>query len=677
MATVDVATAAMLMNVSERHVRRLISEKRFEFSLESGKGGDHGLRYAIEVDSLSTAAQKRYAMMLDEKDNSGFDRGGYINRKGKEKEAELMERLDLIRECLTLMESKPEGLTLKVNALAEKNGISSSTLRAWVKKYEAGGLSEIASVSRSDKGSTRSICKWAQKMITDRVCQKNQPTNRAVYSELLEVAKETGKEACANCPYNEGTERRAVLISKGLIDPNDKCAMEYKAGLVVPIHYCTVDRYIKGLNESMLAYGRKGNKYWEARFMPKIRRDKPEKVNQIWFGDHHQFDVFVRTEDGKVMRPWATVWMDARSNCLVGTAISLNPNTDTIVRALDSAIYYKTDSPFYGLPEIIYIDNGKDYRSKRMEGAGGVGHNEESIGKLNLSLTEENGMLKTLGIGVVHALPYRGWSKTVERIFGTLERRYVQGVLPGWCGHNPTARPESLAEEIKKGALLTYEEFVIYFYTKMLPEYHKLQNTEGKSPLEIYESSERARDGMVPSRELMASFKLERASRKITPEGIRLKKEMYTASFLEPYIGETVLIAYNKEDDESISIYRKGIYIGEAGRQERFKMVFEDEERITKHMERQQGARKRIKRILLANKEIASLTGGIASETLDMSRKATFISMPHVIEDKKRAWEKGRIKEDKKWLEAKRANKNKIMQDYFTRKGEELLSSIG
>lgn len=54
--------------------------------------------------------------------------------------------------------------------------------------------------------------------------------------------------------------------------------------------------------------------------------------NDIWFSDHHLIDVFVKSTDGKkVIRPWLTVFFDARSSRVVGAVVkNADPNATTI-----------------------------------------------------------------------------------------------------------------------------------------------------------------------------------------------------------------------------------------------------------------------------------------------------------------------------------------------------------
>lgn len=673
---ISVNTAALLVGVSTRYIRKLVTSNKLRTQETHGVGGKSGKQHMVFLVDLPDEAQKRHAMMLDSRDNSGFDRDGFIENKGKEAEADLMKRLDIVRQCKALIDSKPKGLTEKIEQLAKDNGISQSTLRNWVKKYDNGGLGEIVRVGRSDKGKARNICLWAQKMVEERVCQKNQPTNRAVYNELIKNAEELGSKACLNCPYNPNSARRVELLRSGVLSEEIACTAPSKVGLIVPQHYCTVDRFIKDMNKGLKAFARLGNSAWEKGYMPKIRREKPSQVNAVWFGDHHQFDVIV-SYNGKPVRPWLTAWLDARSNCLIGTTICIKPNTQTILKALDSGISKKVNSPFYGLPEMLYIDNGKDYRSKKLEGVEYRKLQEDEIGKLNIDLDDDHGMLKALGIGVIHALPYRAWSKTIERVFGTIERRFIQGILPGWCGHNPVVRPESLNRDIKDGNILTYEQFCEYFYKEVLPEYHAIKNKDGLSPLEIYNASEKAREGKTVSRALMASFKLSKEKRRITPEGIRLRGEMYMDDGLIAYIGENVEIRFDSEADETISVYRNGRYFLEAAKQAKFKLVGEDEDKIAAHMARQRNALKGIKQIIKNNKEIARIENGRASEALDTSWQASVVSIKHINEEASRLAEKERIKAEKDYKEALKERDYSKIRDFFIKKGLETFEQIG
>lgn len=200
------------------------------------------------------------------------------------------------------------------------------------------------------------------------------------------------------------------------------------------------------------------------------------------------------------------------------------------------------------MPMMLYIDNGKDYRCKRIEGDG---LRDYPVGRLNAECTAENALLKTLGIGVTHAIPYRAWSKTVERSFGTLETQWIRQ-LPGWCGNGIDEKTESLNADIRAGKLLTYEEFAAYWVNVILPEYHNYKPIDDKqrqTPIEIYQTSQKARDGKVPSWALMGVAAQQRMERKVGTQGIRFFGRTFANAALDAYIGQYVQVLYDTEDD--------------------------------------------------------------------------------------------------------------------------------
>ncbi|MDD2315756.1 MAG: transposase family protein, partial [Desulfobacterales bacterium] len=139
--------------------------------------------------------------------------------------------------------------------------------------------------------------------------------------------------------------------------------------------YDSLNNIIQRINKPTQHLARKGKRAFEAAYQTKILRDYNEiEPNFMWCGDHHIFDVFVRVPDGsggwQTKRPWITAWMDMKSRSFMGWIISFQPDSDCIAQALAHAIADKNDPNFpqHGRPDSVYIDNGKDYRSKRLNG---------------------------------------------------------------------------------------------------------------------------------------------------------------------------------------------------------------------------------------------------------------------------------------------------------------------
>jgi len=366
--------------------------------------------------------------------------------------------------------------------------------------------------------------------------------------------------------------------------------------------------------------------------MPKAQREKPQMANECFFGDHHMCDLFVIDDDGRIIRPWITAWSDARSGCFVGFGVTDKPNSKTIAETLIRACMETPYSPFSGMPSMIYIDNGKDYRGRRMEGDKEV---EYSIGRLNAGLTKSS-VVQAMGIGVTHALPYKAWSKTIERLFGTLENCFLRG-LPGWCGGTPSARPQDLTraalEKLAvRGKLLTLRQFEQKLRSEIMPAYHAERFENAQSPLEIYQSSEKARPDDIASMDMLGLLRTSICERKVSTQGVKLNKILYWHDSMARCIGEYVTVRYDEDDDSCVTIVAGGHYLCTAPQKDRLRLVGEDSDKLGAHMSLQKRTKadavagihsaQRAAELLTHNTVFEDVTGAAAGLTTPEYRRA-------------------------------------------------------
>ena len=127
---------------------------------------------------------------------------------------------------------------------------------------------------------------------------------------------------------------------------------------------------------------------------------------QIVMGDEHTFDCWVsyKQPNGKVIaiKPHLAAWVDMRSRVIMGDVLCKDANSDILKQSLLKMIYSEPG----GVPEYLYIDNGKDYTAKTM-----TGRDRNDRSGLNFD-NETQGFYKSIGIKDDHrALPYEPWSK--------------------------------------------------------------------------------------------------------------------------------------------------------------------------------------------------------------------------------------------------------------------------
>lgn len=628
------ATAAALLGVHDSTIRRRIENGKLNaLTISTERGGANGTAYSIPLQDVLESASLEVRLLWYEAQSSitatttAADLATYRAAFGDDGLRALAERQQA---CITLdgiLTSGGRGRTAAIEELAGTLGVTSRTLRRWHAAYKAGGLAAIMDkVDRKDKGKPKTICPLAQDWIEAKMCDNRKFPQNLILERLRQTADELGDGACDCCPYCEWSSARAALKPEQLAE-YPPCG-QAEGRMVIPTNRHAVSRFVETLSDQQLTFARNGKRAWEAAYMQKTTRQKPTRVNECWFGDHHKLDLFVEDENGRVVRPWMTAWMDAYSGVFVGWELSIEPNSDTVADSFARAAVYTVGSDVVGLPTTIYIDNGKDYRSTRFEGERFV---ESDLGRLNADFCEKAGMLQTLGVGVIHAKPYRGWSKNVERAFGTLERWIRE--FPGWCGDSPEQRPEDNSRIIKRlqarGELMTFETFAKQFIESVLPQYHAFRGEDGVSPMELYQQGERARSD-VPDWATMAMLKSMKAARVISTQGVRLESQLYWHPDMADFIRKQVTILYNRGYNPSVTVMHNGRFVCEAEPVETMAMLETDAERIAAHMADQKRQQKRITdRLMKLRQSTKRVSREMYAEAIDeqRSRMATVVSM--------------------------------------------------
>ncbi|MBD2020634.1 transposase family protein [Leptolyngbya sp. FACHB-36] len=151
-----------------------------------------------------------------------------------------------------------------------------------------------------------------------------------------------------------------------------------------------------------------------------------EWSNQVWQVDHTRADVLVVDQSGGILgRPWLTIVIDTYSRCIMGMHLGFDaPSASVVCLALRHAILPKQYSSAYelqgswgtyGLPQYLYTDRGKDFRSQHLQQVA----------------TE---------LGIVPCLrPKPSDGGIVERPFGTFNTQFFS-TLPSYVSSNVETR---------------------------------------------------------------------------------------------------------------------------------------------------------------------------------------------------------------------------------------------
>jgi len=304
-----------------------------------------------------------------------------------------------------------------------------------------------------------------------------------------------------------------------------------KPVIAFPSRQAFLRRLKKEIPESAIYMARHGQQKWNRKYGSYIEREYSDVVaGDVWVSDHAQIDVAVSLQNGKLCFPWLTAWRDFKSGKILGFHLHPEPpNSDHIFQSFYNA------AVTHGLPKEVYIDNGKDYRCRDFAGG-------RSSHRLTLDETKTRSMLALIGVRPHFALPYNPQSKNIERDFLKIKEGFSKH-MSGYRGGHVKERPEALQNEIKRGEILSYDEFKRLFTSYVDDIFNKLPSAgkvhQGRSPDQVW--AEEQKEIRTISRDALKLFCM-RTSRSvlIRRNGICERGNWYWAEWMFTQKGRRV-----------------------------------------------------------------------------------------------------------------------------------------
>jgi putative transposase len=264
-------------------------------------------------------------------------------------------------------------------------------------------------------------------------------------------------------------------------------------------------------------------------------------ANYMWQIDMTRCDVlvvepiplapFVKGGKRQIYRPRIQAIIDVYSGVIPGVSFSQDESQVQVDLAMRRALFPKTGRlaqhyPIHGVPEILYVDNGKIYCSNHFEG-----------------------YMERLGVKVIHSKPKVSHTRgKVERFFGELHK--FEKTLPGYVGsdaknrdgegvlkvYNKTLKwmqdpslpsPEMGGPDPMKGErLLTIDEYQNYIAAWLVGEYHQ-RVIHGKTFLQHFIDTAPEHTRNVRNEEDMLLLMGQRETRKILNGEVKYNNESY------------------------------------------------------------------------------------------------------------------------------------------------------
>lgn len=393
---------------------------------------------------------------------------------------------------------------------AKLGSVSVQTFFRWVKAYKEQGTAGLVPKQSKPKGGVgASMTDEEKQLLKFFWFDSTQPTVMHAYRKML------------------------------LSLPNSRCT------------YATAQRYLKSLPKMVSDFYRLGESRWENMYLPYMEQavEMYSSLDCV-VSDHHCLDCVVLYH-GRLIRPWLTTFQDYRSGKILGWCPCVTPSSLSIIVAYYMVCYY------YGVPPRVLFDNGKDYRSKLLNGWKVKAEVIKAEGLLNEMRTETveaefAGIFGSLGSDVHFTRTYNGKSKGRQERYFRIIGEYLAKDIGSYVGSDSRSRPEeaqlmfrAINGKAKRTDIPTWEDYVKLCNT-MIPYINDTFVSQGKgikgmTRSEAFEKFKTHEFRTVSKEELQQAL-CKGELRKVTRNGFTVGGIHYWAEDLAMYVGQQVIV---------------------------------------------------------------------------------------------------------------------------------------
>ena len=543
---IDVETVAKLKDITKRAVRLSLSNDRYEYKVETVKGGK---TYKIKLSSLEENLQVKYIQEYynDFKniDNEIIELSNF-NIKQEKLISESQKKIALAKYDLISC-----WLNYRKDFKKQKFAIGTNPDTQFLELYNTGILhEEIFKIL--GKTSIGSLYRWRALLNynsdwTTLVGQYKYSTRKEYHTTL--------------------NEEQIKIFLKILLSPNSfsigksisltKHILKERGYEILPKDV-TFRRYavwFRNNNYDKWILAREGQKALKDKVEPYIVRNASLlKPGQVLIADGHTLNFqVINPFTGRPCRATLLGFLDWKSGGLVGYDIMLEECTQNIASALRNAILKMAH-----IPEYVYQDNGRAFKSKFFNG-------DKKFEELGFT-----GVYEKLGIKPIYATPYNARAKVIERFFLDFQEGFEK-LMPSYIGTSIENKPaylkrnEKLHKQIHEQNNFTPTiEQAIKLIDKWLEFKHSqtCSNDKTKTIKEVLEEVEKQNIIEEKLDDLMMAMEIKNIGR----NGIRFLKADYFDEALYG-IKEKAIIKYSLFDLSYIKVYSlKGEFICKANR---------------------------------------------------------------------------------------------------------------
>lgn len=310
-------------------------------------------------------------------------------------------------------------------------------------------------------------------------------------------------------------------------------------------------RQLKLIPPAVATYYRKGEKARDDLILPYVQRDYESiDSNDWWTSDYHTLDLMVRDDKtNEVYRPHVVVWMDIRSRKFLGWRVRKSSDSDGVILAFKDAV------KAYGIPENVYLDNGREYLTHAFGGRGKR--------KTDKNAEYATSILELLGVVMHNAIPRNAKGKVVERSFREFTERFAKAFIT-YCGNRPGNRPERHNKVVSNPDNLPLLSEVNELLDTFIKGLHNAERSEaigldGKTPNQVYNEN-LIRKKTAKKEQLNLMLLRSERLQKVGRNGVKLKIGSNDLWFCNEelkvdYFGQAVFVRYDPDDLSEVRIY--------------------------------------------------------------------------------------------------------------------------
>jgi len=301
-------------------------------------------------------------------------------------------------------------------------------------------------------------------------------------------------------------------------------------------------------NQPIWVQARKGSKAVAETIVKTIIRDASLlNVGDVWVADGHNlaFDI-MNPKTGKAQRMTMIMVFDWASRYPVGATLAFTEDSHHIQVAFRNGFLN-----WGALPEKVYLDNGKAFKSKLF-------HESWEDHDLEHELC---GIFPRLGIKAVFAKSYNAKAKVIERFFRTFQdqfERFISSFRGSSIADKPSTlmRNEKWAKKLYEAHPPTIEETMqmIAYYIRHIYGEHPHSGLNGRTPWQVFSSSTLP-EGRIVEPGKLNNMLLSAERKRIRNNGIRLDNLLYWNVELMNHIGKDVIIRYDLGEARWILVY--------------------------------------------------------------------------------------------------------------------------